>query len=893
MRNIHDPVKDDGNVRMRYKIISFIAILTLFVVISGCGKYKRNIIARTYHNTTAHYNGYYNAKIRIKDGVSKLEESFRIIDDNYLPVLYFGPKDFKPETNPKFDEAIKKCDVVIYKHPRSKWIDDCRLLMGKAWFYKRNFPYAIDNLKFVIDSFPDSKRVPEAYIWLAMAHYYNGNGIIARQIIDMKLSDYPLTKRLKGELALLQATFLIEDGEFDAAIETLESNWKNIKGRMNRARTLYLLGQVYMNQDKFAQSYDYFKKVTKTNADYEVVFAAKMMIAKLLVKEQPKDANNGEVFKYLKKLLRDEKNLEYRDQVYYQMALLELKKENKDAAIDLLQQSVKYSTSNPRQKCLSYYQLGQLFFKDKKFETAQSYYDSAAAVVTPEIPEYQEIKMIAKTLKEYVNCLHNIEYQDSMLALSKLSPQQLEKVIAQVIETEKKKEEEQQQQLLDQVAFLNNPDLFLGSNDNKDYGSGFYFDNLGQVSSGRLEFQKVWGLRKLEDHWRRSTKELNIVSNEQDQPSSDTISKELKDKYGEKAKYYKDIPKNEEQVFACHEIIEDNLFKLAQIYQSKLNVPDSSINVYKRLLARYPETDYSLKSRFALYKMLLDKGDPEAAVYKNYILINAPNSIFAKLVNNIDMSKEDTPDAEFNSAYSAMYNTFSDEDYQTAITFADFMAEKYLDNKRIANVLYMKGLSYGHLGNKDSLRSVFLYVKQNFPQSEVIPFIDGTLAKLAGEDKPVQQDTKKDGNKDGKDPVKNQDVPKENDKRFDGFSKTIAPGEKLIVLMYIKRTSLTINDLKTIISNFNKANFPSENLTVSTFLYKDSHYMVYINAFGTTQLASEYMGIAVSDEGIRKLLLDPADRCAYITPKNFALAYGQKRLEDYLLYYDLFIERKL
>lgn len=76
------------------------------------------------------------------------------------------------------------------------------------------------------------------------------------------------------------------------------------------------------------------------------------------------------------------------------------------------------NTNNQRQKALSYYKIGQIYFYDlKDFTHAQVYFDSASSAINPEAPEYREISTISTTLKEYVGYLNTINLQDSLLQL--------------------------------------------------------------------------------------------------------------------------------------------------------------------------------------------------------------------------------------------------------------------------------------------------------------------------------------------------------------------------------------------------------------------------------------------------------------------------------------------
>ena len=49
---------------------------------------------------------------------------------------------------------------------------------------------------------------------------------------------------------------------------------------------------------------------------------------------------------YFQNMLRDQKNKDYLDKIYYEMANFELKRSRIDPAIDYLNQSIQYNTKN-------------------------------------------------------------------------------------------------------------------------------------------------------------------------------------------------------------------------------------------------------------------------------------------------------------------------------------------------------------------------------------------------------------------------------------------------------------------------------------------------------------------------------------------------------------------
>ena len=75
-------------------------------------------------------------------------------------------------------------------------------------------------------------------------------------------------------------------------------------------------------------------------------------------------------------MLKDTKNEEFKDQIYYALAELALKEQDEPLAIDYLKKSTKFSVSNDKQKGLSFLKLADIYFEQPHYINAQAHYDS-------------------------------------------------------------------------------------------------------------------------------------------------------------------------------------------------------------------------------------------------------------------------------------------------------------------------------------------------------------------------------------------------------------------------------------------------------------------------------------------------------------------------------------
>lgn len=138
-------------------IIYFLA----FSVIAGTGlscvtTKKRNETSKTgkfYHNTTAYYNGYWNANEIMKESMMTLRAAN--VDDynNIIEVEDYVSVDNPKMVKPDMDKILEKVSTVAQLHLPSDWVDDCYVMMGKAQYVKQEYETAAETLEYFQEDF--------------------------------------------------------------------------------------------------------------------------------------------------------------------------------------------------------------------------------------------------------------------------------------------------------------------------------------------------------------------------------------------------------------------------------------------------------------------------------------------------------------------------------------------------------------------------------------------------------------------------------------------------------------------------------------------------------------------------------------------------------------------
>ena len=302
-------------------------ILGLLVLLGfACSTEKEALLNKGYHNMTARYNGYYNARVIIDEALTAYRLDYQEDYTEILPLDLYPTEADAPNMFPEMEDAIERCSKVIVRHsmpnPKAvqnksdehcRWIDDNWLVIGRAHYIKREYKEAKRKLKYVSESefYRDEASIYEARIWLARTHIALGEYPEAKRVLilvknsidksedkdkekkkkpsklerkrakkkgdkkDKGPAEFP--KKLKVEYELAMAELYIAQDENKKAIEHLENaialeKWK----RKRRARHMFVLGQLYEMQGNGNQAAFYFDKVSKSNAPYEMRFNSKI-----------------------------------------------------------------------------------------------------------------------------------------------------------------------------------------------------------------------------------------------------------------------------------------------------------------------------------------------------------------------------------------------------------------------------------------------------------------------------------------------------------------------------------------------------------------------------------------------------------------------------------------
>lgn len=739
-------------------------LFILLLIIAGCSLEKKSGFNRAMQNLTAHYNVLFNAKELLRLKLEAYESAFV---DNYNEVLAVYPDTTTQSTTPDKDleEAIAKGNKIINIKEQSSYLGDGYLVIAKANYLEGNYFNANEFFSYVIRSYPDRKDlVQDALTWKARSLMYQGLLPEAKLTIDSAIQNID-PKKNKSLIADIYATKLqydinaqeYADGEAMAKLAI-----EHCHNRVKRLRWTFILSQLEELNQKPADAIANYARLAGSNVSFEMAFNASLNKIRI---EEARDGIKTSRTERLLALLKEPNNKDFKDQIYYQVAELQMVDKNIDGAIKNYKLSVRNSVKNQSQKGLSYLRLATIYFKNKSdYLSAKKYYDSTLMSLPPNYPGYVSIKKMNTNLKILADAYQVITREDTLQALAKMDQKKRDSVIDKMVN------DKILQQQADLAAATATADVYNNTNNgsadpnsglpgrrgpgvpgqrqgqnNIGNGSTFYFYNTAAVSQGYGDFKRRWGDRKLEDNWRRSNKSNSNITADQaganiadpDAPVGIQVPGRAQagsaGVSGYRNELVKGLPVTPELLAQSNLKVYHAYVDIANFYRDILGDKKEAITSYENILARFPSDPNKAVIYYNLYRLYSDVDPARSDKYKNLLLKDYADTPFAKIISDPDYAKRlENVNAEFDGAYNKVFDLYANRKYNDVITGVSQMFKQYPNNRLSAQLLYLKTIAEGHNEKIGPFTDSLKQIAVKYPDDKLVtPLINEQLAFIS------------------------------------------------------------------------------------------------------------------------------------------------------------------
>lgn len=648
----------------------------------------------------------------------------------------------------------------------------------------------------------------DAQLWLAKTYIMRKNGIAASIVLSQLKSDPGLYEEIRPEIPVLQAYNHIKQEEYADAIPFLKEALET-KGISNKkkARVAFVLGQLTALQKDAVSSYEAFNKVSDFHPSYDLQFFAKLYAAQQGVVSGK--AKKEDLLNDLKKLTRDEKNIEFGTAIYHSMALVHLADGNREEAKATLIKGLSEKGDNT-QKTESFYLMANMYYEDEDYLKAKNYFDSTLAVIGDKDIRKEEVSRYSQSLAEIARNLSIIQVQDSMLIVSTWPEKEQKQWARKIVKNRTAGLVMPKAGLLDQANAIQSGRNIPTSLPTSGSKSTFFAYDDKVLKKGIKDFEKLWGTIKLQDNWRLSQKHSNsLVSNVNpgDPTAAASKEEEVADAGEEVDRILAELPKTAEQKAMANEKIRNSMYTLGILYREKLENYTKSISILESTLTKYPASEIEQDILYQLYLASMQNKDAQRAdKYKNRLINEYPGSKYTQaILHPGEFAALEDRDAKINKYYDETYSMFNNGQCETAMNRVQQVDSLFKENPLKAKFAMLGVLCTGKSQGKEAYLNALKDFIARYPQSDERDKAKDMLRYLMGDEKAFET----------ADIIKT----KENPNAYDYVADEL---HYVIAIIYDKKEN-TLSDLKISISDFNQKFFQNDDLKISNiFLDQDA-----------------------------------------------------------------------
>ena len=867
-------------------------LLGLMLVPGSCSVEKNTGATRFYHGMTARYNIYFNGYESFKAGLLKVINGHTDDYAELLKVFEYSDPSSATRCSSDMEKAIQKASKLISlksitARPEGKekermtttdeellnrkeyneWVDDSYLLIAKSRFYKQEYNESAAVFEYCISQANDPMVRKEASIWLA--RIYNEKGKYSESYRTLTELEIPSksSKGLKAMYYTTMADLFIKQQKYSEAVDPLEKAIDLVSGKRTEYRLKYLLAQLNEQAGNASAAISLYRDVVKMKPPYDVESNARINIAGVF------DVNAGnprEMRKEMEKMLKDSKNKDFLDQIYFALGNLSMKEGNDSEALEFYRKSVSSSSVNQNQKGRSYLALADYYYREQDLMKAGKYYDSTVFLLDKNHADYQALRSKSQNLNTVVSQLTIIQTEDSLQKVAGMPESERNALILSIINDITKSESEgKTSQYSDRYnlgQFYENERRFQ---DNIEQEGKWYFYNQAALTFGRTEFRRRWGDRKLEDNWRRINKARSSGSmsategSDNTQDVADSSKTETLD-YKKPEFYLKNLPLTDSLLALSDSRIANAYLNAGKAYAEKILDPEDATESFEKIIARYPGSELVPEAIYNLYKVNKDINYTKSETYRQRLIKMFPETEFARMISDPDYynkKMEALKMAEY--LYQEAYNTYIRENFTTAVSLCDSALKKYSQDYLAPKFILLRAYSIARISDERTFKDELNVLIKQWPDSEESKKAGEIIAFI------------------------NQEIPELKIEEEKGIAETLFIADTSLVHVFaliIENPAFNINQATFDVISYNIDNYTNMNYRTEGILVDNKYIMITVSGFRKFAKLFEYYN-AFSTEN---LVRNPSSSKMYsfvISNDNLKVLNNDKKPERYLLFF--------
>ncbi|MDR1652525.1 MAG: tetratricopeptide repeat protein [Prevotellaceae bacterium] len=912
------------------KSVISLAVVAIFVALSGCSTEKNTVMSRFYHSFTTRYNVKFNGKESYRDGIEALQKAN--VDDYTatLPMYPVSNVSSQATAVSQMDKTIEKSRKAVKTHSITKkpfksarrWsnpkyqkfynqqefnsaLKESWLMLGKAEFHKGDFLGSAGTFSYISKHYPEDKDlVAQCNIWTARAFIETGWTYEAEEILS-KIDQTDLKHRHRPLFDDVNAQLLLKQKQYARAIPYLQRSLDNESNKYQRARIAFILGQLHKNKGDTKAANSYFTKVIRMNPPYEMSFYARVN------RIDVNDKNFKKNHRQLVSMIKNQNNKEYLDQLFYTNALVYLAEKDTVKALNELSLAADSSSRNGIDKAKALVLAGDLYYSQRNYVKAYPCYSEAENIIPPENDLYPRISNLASILGELSAENQIVLTNDSLLQIAALPTDEQLAIINKQIEEKKKADEELEKKSEQAKRAEQNSAYNPFEDDSKPAqsriagasmsgtGANWYFYNADLIKTGKSEFRRKWGSRRLEDNWRRLSKSNTIfAANDQSAAetensySDDNASEEASEKE-ENAKpssdpydpqfYLQQLPVSRAAKAQANEKIADALFNMGTILKDKLEDFPSAMGIFSEYERRFGNHEKLPDAYFQQFIMMArTHNQAQSGVFRSKILNEYPESRYALILQNPDFEQQQKRMfAEQDSLYGKVYTAYMHNDFQAVFANSDYVKTNFPNSKLLPKFDFLCALSVGRTQGRDTFATKLNNLIETYPQADVTPMAKDILALVN-----QGRENQRGGSAGNLSSLREKTLAEDNKANAEELTKSFSTNKmsKHRLMLNAVAAKSQMNELIYQVAVYNFSRFMIKDFDLIMTNIDTVHNILSVTNLENFDEARWYEKSLAADTVIAPLFAKLNITPVVISEENYALLQGSAGLEKYLAF---------
>lgn len=865
-------------------------IAAVLAVLCSCSVQKNNSVTRGYHRTKAKYNVMFNGDEAFKKGMENIHKASVPIDNynDILPVFEFSNTGALGAAKSDMERALEKSEKTIALHsivkkpkkdpkksrdPKYKAFmakEEYNPMVQKAWLLRGKSLYCLQDLiaaeaifSYVTKHFKDNTDVcTEAILWAAEGYAEQGWFYEAEDMLN-RLSEKSFSPKTSKLYVLVKADLLIRQGMLEEALPFLDTAIDDSKGQ-EKSRYMFIKAQILERKERYKEAFGLYEEVADRRTEYIMEFNSVLGMARCY-----QGKSMEPILKETDRLIKRASNADYLDQIYYTLGMLYLHNGMHDTGVEYLKKAIESSTRNGIDKAYALLALGQMYYNDEMYLEAQPLYAEAVNIIPNTHKDYKWLHERSVNLDYVAKYSGTVTLQDSLQALAALPEKERIAKVKNVIAEKKAAEAAEQKRLEAEARQAEERErsatmaaaagLSLGESLN----SAWYFYNSTLISRGKLDFQREWGGRILEDDWRRSTKLATTIldptvdtDNEETAQAADSISgprgvqsNDIFTSTGdaELDSYLLTLPLTDDAKRASDAAIEESLYNLYLVYDNRIKNKRFALDTYAELQRRFPHTQYG----------------------------------------KIDTGVNDVVEIKADSLYRLAYAALKSADGMRVKSILAEAEKCCGESSLMPKFYFTEALVSGRSDGREKFKEKLLHIVEKYPESEVAPYARDMIA-LVGQGREIISAT----------PVSSINMEREavivSEAEFAeaieraGFEYN--PEDSHLFIISINGTEQQKNAVLFAMAEYNFTRFMIKDFDFKVKTLEDDLFAISVFPLSSLNEAVWYQNSVLADPGVAEALKGVKYHAFVISSDNFIKVFDR---ESMLRYIDFYLDHNL